>query len=155
MRLNLAKANQAKKGLYSGTKELVGTLKIDVTLAWCRRHVQNKVFVHENIVEAWCNDWIDAAELAYSIGGPQFCRKYAFGWILDQEQAQISSVESAHDKIFGGIDSTSQGAPLFGDFLHLEKAYRPNSWQPQNALNVRSLSRCQTTHKAKVMCSTR
>jgi hypothetical protein len=79
VRLNLAKANQAKKGLYSGTKELVETLKIDVTLAWCRRHVQNKVS-YMNIVEAWCNDWIDAAELAYSIGGPPNSARICF-WV--------------------------------------------------------------------------
>lgn len=154
MRLNLGKANQAKKGLYSGTKELVETLKIDVTLAWCRRHVQNKVS-YMNIVEAWCNDWIDAAELAYSIGGPQFCKNMLLdgSWIKSKPRSQASN--QGMIRSLAGSPQQAKGPLSPGDFLHLEKAYRPNSWQPQNPPDVRSLSCCHTTHKAKVMCSTR
>jgi hypothetical protein len=33
-----------------------------------------------NIVETWCNDWIDAAKLAYSVGGPpKFCSNMLLG----------------------------------------------------------------------------
>ena len=92
MRLNLAKANQAKKGLSSGTKGLIKTLRIDVTLAWCRRHVQNKVS-YMNIVEAWYNDWIDAAKLAYSIEGPQLPRNMLLGGyrIMSKPRSQASN----------------------------------------------------------------
>lgn len=46
-----------------------------------------------NIVETWCNDWIDAAKLAYSVGGGAPNSAAICFWVdPDEERAQIPSV---------------------------------------------------------------
>jgi hypothetical protein len=79
-------------------------------------------FSYMNIVEAWCSDWIDAAKLAYSIGGPQFCRNMLLGGSGSKSkprsqasnQGMIRSLADRLNKLKGAPPPLSRGfsAPL-------------------------------------------